>query len=69
MDYESTLNGNQKKILKDFLKTRTRPDIYLEEDCCGVRDYYFKIVPSSIGDCIYAVCGKEEVWLDDGLDP
>ncbi len=69
MSFESTLNENQKRIMKEFLATRSRPDIYIEECCCGSRDYHFEIRPSGIGDDVHLVCAGERVWLDDGLDP
>ena len=68
MSFEATLNEKQKEIAKEFLATRSRPDIYIEEDCCGCRDYHYEIRPSSIGDNVYLVCKGERVWLDDGLE-
>lgn len=68
MDYESTLNEKQKTLLKEFLSTRSEPLVYLEEDCCGMRDYHFEITPSGIGDSVFVVCGKDRLWLDDGLE-
>lgn len=69
MSFESTLNNRQRESLKEFLKIRSRPLIYLEECCCGTRDYHFEITPSGIGDSVYVVCGKDRLWLDDGLEP
>lgn len=67
--FESSLNEKQRQIMKAFLDGRTRPDIYLEEDCCGMTDYHFEVHPTGIGDTVYLVCAGESVWLDDGLDP
>lgn len=69
MTFEKTLNDNQRRIMKDFLAPRSRPDVFLEEDCCGTKDYHFEIHPSGIGDSIYLVCNGERIWLDDGLTP
>jgi hypothetical protein len=68
VSFESTLNEKQRGIMKKFLSSRSRPDIYLEEDCCGSRDYHFEIRPSGIGDDVHLVCKGERVWLDDGLE-
>lgn len=65
-DFWSMLNDKQKAIAQDFLASRSRPDVYLEEDCCGSVDYHFEITPSGIGDSIHLVCGTERIWLDDG---
>lgn len=66
--FQHTLNEKQKGILKRFLSTRSRPEIYLEETCEGSTDYHFEIRPSGIGDTVYCVCQGERVWLDDGLE-
>lgn len=63
------LNDKQRETAKEFIQKHSRPNIYLEEDCCGTTDFHFVIQPSGIGDEVYIVCGKERLWLDDGLDP
>lgn len=67
-DFISSLNEKQKEIMKDFLLNRSRPDIYIEEDCCGSTDYHFEVYPSGIGDSVWLVCAGDRVWLDDGIE-
>lgn len=68
MNFESTLNDKQKAIKKKFLSSRSKPHVFIEEDCCGTADYHYEIHPSGIGDTVYLVCNGERTWLDDGLD-
>lgn len=67
VDFESILNEKQKQIKEEFLSSRSKPFIYLEECACGTRDYHYEITPSGTGDSVYLICGDERIWLDDGL--
>ena len=70
MDFETEyLNDKQRKDLKEFISDKSKPEVYIEEDCSGAKDYHFEVLPTGIGDCVHIVCGGKRLWLDDGLVP